>query len=61
MSTLARPEAVVAAINDWRALPRAHGTPETREDTRLGCLPEIRTEMLERETGFEPATFSLGS
>ena len=35
--------------------------PETGEDTQSGCLPEIRTEMLERETGFEPATFSLGS
>jgi hypothetical protein len=34
--------------------------PDTREDTHLGCPPEIRTEELERETGFEPATFCLG-
>jgi hypothetical protein len=30
-STLARPEAVVAAISDWRALQRAHGTPEAEQ------------------------------
>ena len=31
------------------------------KNTQLGCLHEIRSEMLERETGFEPATFCLGS
>ena len=49
MSTRARPEADVAAISDWRAWRRAYGTPETK------------AEVLERETGFEPATFCLGS
>ena len=35
--------------------------PGTREGTHSGCLPEIRFEMLERETGLEPATSCLGS
>jgi hypothetical protein len=35
--------------------------PRNEEGHPLGCLPEITAEMLERETGFEPATFCLGS
>ena len=36
--------------------PRAHGL-QARSDTRLGLV----RGKVERETGFEPATFSLGS
>ena len=52
-------------VADWRIRlerrSRARRPTDTEEDTQSGCLREIRTEKVERETGFEPATFCLGS
>ena len=39
----------------------AQGAQKRGKTPTWGCLPEIRAVTVERETGFEPATFCLGT
>ncbi len=44
----------------WVSLPRRARIARTREDTQLSVSSHAQIEEVERETGFEPATFCFG-
>ena len=57
----ARDRGPSASAVSWRVVPPRLGSRKQGRHPLRVSSPEIRSGVLERETGFEPATFCLGS